>query len=170
MHPFRFSWLTWPRFLFIVLGCSLGAAYGQSMDGADGRVRGAAVAMHDSLLVGKWKIIESFNRTGARTGESFEIEYCPDGKTAFNRKALYEKFNQRVVSSGSPPQTTRDLDRHFPRVTWKTQQDRIILTFKSRFGINELTYRYQIRGDTLTTVNELFTGTRSKLVAIRGDR
>jgi hypothetical protein len=135
------------------------------MDGGDGR--GGAIALHDSLLVGKWKIIESINLAGNKTGDSFEIEYRAGGKTAFNRQALYKKFNQRLVRAGSAPYATADLDRHFPRVTWKTDQDRIILTFKSRFGTNELTYRYEIRGDTLTTVNEVLAGTKSRLVAVR---
>lgn len=121
----------------------------------------------DSLLVGKWVAIFSFNATGEACREEFEVEYLPNGKARFNRKNIYRKFNKQQARSGNPPLSASQLDKYFPQITWKTEHDRMILTFRSRLGTNDLAYRYQIRGDTLITVSERLSGTRSKLVAVR---
>lgn len=121
----------------------------------------------DGRLVGKWVAIFSLSESGESHQEGFEIEYLPDGKARFNREALYRKFNQQLTRRGEPPLSTAQLERYFPRVTWKAADDRVVLTFKSRLGTNDLAYRYSIRGDTLTTINEILAGTRSKLVAVR---
>lgn len=164
MHPFRYHWLV-GQIIFTLGSMSCATISAQSMESGDGP--GGSIHVRDSLLVGKWQIIESTSLEGKRNPESFEIEYRPDGKASFNKQAIYRKFNQSIIRSGGIPFAKADLDRHFPKVTWKTDQDRIILTFKSRLGTNELTYHYQINGDTLTTVNAVFAGTRRKQVAVR---
>ena len=107
------------------------------------------------------------SETGEVHREGFEIEYLPNGRTGFNRQALYLKFNQQLTRQGKSPLSIAQLERYFPRVTWKTNGDRVVLTFKSQLGTNDLAYRYSINGDTLTTVNEVLSGTQSKLVAVR---
>lgn len=150
--------------LLMGIGCLAPAQY---MDtGAEGG--GTAVkGERDNRLFGKWVAIYSLNESGEMHPEGFEIEYLPNGKADFNRQALYMKFNQQLTRRGKPQISTAQLERYFPRVTWKTTDDRVVLTFRSRLGTNELAYRYSIHGDTLTTVNEVLSGTRSKLVAVR---
>ena len=145
-------------------GCYASAQYMDTGSGGGGK---ATENERDERLIGKWIAVFSLNESGEKRQEGFEIEYLPNGKAGFNRTALYLKFNQQLTRQGRPPLSTAQLERYFPRVTWKTTDDRVVLTFKSRLGTNELAYRYSIHGDTLTTVNEALTGTRSKLVAVR---
>lgn len=121
----------------------------------------------DSRVVGKWVAILSLDGNGQGQPERFEVEYLADGKARFDREAIYRKFNQRRVQSGYAPLTPKKFNHYFPRVTWKTTDNRIVLTFRSRLGTNELSYVYQVKGDTLTTVNETMMGTRSRLVSVR---
>lgn len=149
---------------FLGAGCIASAQYMDTGSGGEGK---ALVNERDDRLIGKWVAIFSLNETGEIRPEGFEIEYLPNGKAGFNRQALYMKLNQQLTRQGKPPMSTVQLERYFPRVTWKTDEDRVVLTFKSRLGTNDLAYRYSIHGDTLTTVNETLSGTRSKLVAVR---
>lgn len=153
----------------VVTLCLLGAGYAASAQYMDTGTSGGgkAVTERDDRLVGKWVAIFSLSATGEVHREGFEIEYLPNGKAGFNRQALYVKFNQQLTRQGKAPLSTAQLERYFPRVTWKTTGDHVVLTFKSRLGTNDLAYRYSIHGDTLTTVNEALSGTQSKLVAIR---
>ena len=153
--------------VFLILAGCMPMAAAQSMDGGAEASAGSRLLGRDSLLVGKWVAVLSHDEQGQERAESFEVEYLPNGKTVFNRAALYRKFNRQQVQLGNAPLSLQDFNRLFPRVTWKTEDNRIILTFRSRLGKNDLTYFYQLKGDTLTTVNESLSGTRSKLVAVR---
>lgn len=145
----------------------LQTAAAQSMETGAEAGAGARLTERDSLLVGKWVAVFSHDEQGLAHPEWFEVEYHSNGKASFNREAIYRKFNRQQVQHGNAPLSMKDFNRLFPRVTWKTVDNQIILTFRSRLGKNDLAYYYQVHGDTLTTVNEVLTGTRSKLVAVR---
>ena len=145
--------------------CLAFPSFGQSSDTGTGG--GSSLPARDSLLVGRWVAIRSHDEAGNFRPESFEVEYRNDGKAIFNRKALYEKFNKQRIRLGYAALSLPDFNRIFPRVTWTSRDNRIVLTFRSSLGTNDLSYHYNITGDTLTTVNESLTGTLSKLVAVR---
>jgi hypothetical protein len=152
--------------VFFLVGV-LQSAAAQSMDSGAEPGDSAPRSSRDPLLVGKWVAVLSQDEKGLVRSEWFEMEYLSDGKTIFNREALLRKFNHQQDKLGNAHLSLDDFDRLFPRVTWKTADNRIILTFQSRFGKNDLAYHYRLHGDTLTTVNTELSGTLSKMVAVR---
>lgn len=155
-----------PLVFSLAFCCLAGIVFAQAMDIGTGG-GGIKRVDRDSLLIGRWSAIISHDETGVTRNESFEIEYRPDGKAAFNRAALFTKFNQQRIRHGFNAVSLSEFNRYFPRITWKTENNRIVLTFKSGLGTNDISYFYQITGDTLTTVNESLILTQRKLVAVR---
>lgn len=157
-----------PLVLSLALWCLANTVTAQAMDIGTG---GGGIKKYDrdSLLIGRWSAIISHDENGVPQNESFEIEYRPDGKAAFNRAALFAKFNQQRIHQGRNAVSLTEFNRYFPRITWKTDNNRIVLTFKSRLGTNDISYYYRITGDTLTTVNESLILTQRKLVAVRNN-
>jgi len=155
-----------PLVTCLALWCLANSVFAQAMDIGTG---GGGIKKHelDSLLFGRWSAIISHDENGIPRNESFQIEYRQDGKAVFDRTALFRKFNRQRVQHGSDAISIAAFNRYFPRITWKIDNNRIVLTFKSKLGTNDISYFYRIEGDTLTTVNESLVLTQRKLVAVR---